>query len=615
MKCKTKSNKKKTTAHVQQTSDRFFITEHFIEQITVNTMNMNTITNTTMNTIAISVLDNQLSNIDAQLTQLKELKRTISNKKKLASKAVNKLESGLEAIEKAFIELGETGEELKAIVLKKINEHFKLFLSEPILENCELSSSLVKFPKKENTSNEYFTFEPTNNSAVSTYFNVAKAKVQSTYIAANNKNNLESVGTNLARIINNISYEIREATRFTDYKYELKIKGLDDNTIGWLTQWDYASPFYPQIVTTLKRIEVTKDMELTRENLPKGGGLIVNRFFPTEVNALEVDGFDKAKVRDAWDEEFEVYAKDWYIAKKTIALDDEPIEELDVPQDNESTEEVNELTDNESTEEVNAFMPVTESIKAVSAETVSNEWEELSEFARYNHSQEKMYIKFRDTKKTESWLNYLCKVTAITKELCSKKKQKKSYYLILEMSFASAKALVAKHSFQVDAPTDKDTFYLNSKTNELFIGVNYKSKAENLITQIKKFYDLSFLLKVKKATMLTHYKYEVTGTIVLNKEIELLRSLNWNINIMNKHNSELLKPYLKKDVELVEIDFNAIASEINISLKELEWDKDKSKQYLINTYSKYSRFQLTDDELIEFSNTLKELVKSYKEIL
>ena len=46
-------------------------------------------------------------------------------KKKLASKAVNKLESGLEAIEKTFIELGEAGEELKAIALEKINKYFK----------------------------------------------------------------------------------------------------------------------------------------------------------------------------------------------------------------------------------------------------------------------------------------------------------------------------------------------------------------------------------------------------------------------------------------------------------------------------------------------------------
>lgn len=243
---------------------------------------------------------------------------------------------------------------------------------------------------------------------------------------------------------------------------------------------------------------------------------------------------------------------------------------------------------------------------------VPDEWEELSAIARYNHSQEKLYIKFNSEGISESWFSYLHGIKAITEDFHKSRKQKDSYYSIFQLPFVSAKALVDKYDFNVLSPNDKDTSYFDNKT--LYIGVNNKNKAQNFIAQIRKTCNLPSTLKVNKSVMLTHYKYEISGTVTFEKEVELLRSLDWSKDITDEYNSELLEPYKKEDVEIIETDFNSISSEIEINMKTLGWDKEKGKQYLINTYGKKSRLQLTDDELIQFSNELKNLIDSHQSV-
>ncbi len=53
------------------------------------------------------------------------------------------------------------------------------------------------------------------------------------------------------------------------------------------------------------------------------------------------------------------------------------------------------------------------------------------------------------------------------------------------------------------------------------------------------------------------------------------------------------------------IEWEQIKEEIDSNMKRLGWSKKQGRQYLIKRYGKTSRFHLTDAELIEFNNFLK----------
>ncbi len=56
------------------------------------------------------------------------------------------------------------------------------------------------------------------------------------------------------------------------------------------------------------------------------------------------------------------------------------------------------------------------------------------------------------------------------------------------------------------------------------------------------------------------------------------------------------------------IEWEQIKEEIDSNMKKLGWSKKQGRQYLIKRYDKTSRFHLTDSELIEFNNFLKNKV-------
>ena len=56
------------------------------------------------------------------------------------------------------------------------------------------------------------------------------------------------------------------------------------------------------------------------------------------------------------------------------------------------------------------------------------------------------------------------------------------------------------------------------------------------------------------------------------------------------------------------IEWDQIKNEIDSNMKRLGWSKKQGKQYLIKRYGKTSRIHLTDSELIEFNNYLKNKV-------
>ena len=266
-----------------------------------------------MNTLTLPTLDTQLNTIELELQQLnsaiaekKALRKAIADKKKQAQKVFSLLENALMQVTETFSELGESAEELKAIALKKIEEYFPAF---------EKESKLVEFPQKKNDSNEFFTWQETSSPLVANYFNVSTGLPQATYIGGNNKKRLESIGNKLTELITGISFELSIAQRFNS-KYELKIKGLDDNTIGWLTQFDLSQDFYPQFVSSFYQAEIPTELKITPKNwVASPGAIIKNNLFDYCCHLQETDvvngtGIAKDLKTNAT---FSIYLDDWFV--------------------------------------------------------------------------------------------------------------------------------------------------------------------------------------------------------------------------------------------------------------------------------------------------------------
>ncbi|MDJ0719270.1 MAG: hypothetical protein QNJ54_34440 [Prochloraceae cyanobacterium] len=113
------------------------------------------------------------------------------------------------------------------------------------------SEELVTRPSKEPISNDFFVWQKTSNEAIANYFNVGAGKNQATYIGSNNKARLAELETKLINWLPGVSTSLRKAQRLP-YIYELKIKRLDDDTEGWLTQLDFDRDLAPQLKSNLE---------------------------------------------------------------------------------------------------------------------------------------------------------------------------------------------------------------------------------------------------------------------------------------------------------------------------------------------------------------------------
>ncbi|MDJ0723763.1 MAG: hypothetical protein QNJ38_01465 [Prochloraceae cyanobacterium] len=121
------------------------------------------------------------------------------------------------------------------------------------LGGYKVEETLIDRPEKENKSNDFYTWQPTSNSAVYNYFNVRRGVNQATYVGANNKARLKWLESKLLNLeLENIAIVLRKAQR-TNFKYELKIKGLDDDLIGWLTQFNFSSDLPSQFTSKVEK--------------------------------------------------------------------------------------------------------------------------------------------------------------------------------------------------------------------------------------------------------------------------------------------------------------------------------------------------------------------------
>ncbi|MDJ0717148.1 MAG: hypothetical protein QNJ54_23520 [Prochloraceae cyanobacterium] len=185
----------------------------------------------------LSELDKIIISLKSALERTKQEKKELVSQHRLVEKALDTFKNTVEKISWS----GEALEYLKSQILGLIpgNQVQKNTVSE-----------LTDRPAKENKSNDFFSWQPTSNEAISNYFNVTTGKVKATYIGSNSQQNLETLESKLIQWLPGISTSIRKA-KYLPFTYELKILRIDDNTINWLTGFDFSKPISPQLKSEL----------------------------------------------------------------------------------------------------------------------------------------------------------------------------------------------------------------------------------------------------------------------------------------------------------------------------------------------------------------------------
>ncbi len=189
---------------------------------------------------AVNIFTQELNEIEAAIAQLQEILKSKKEAKKLIIKQQRLVEKTIGSFKAAVEKLSgsnNASEYLREQVLGLIG-----------FDEVEKKSSeeLAPRPTKENRSNELFTWQPTSNEAIANYFNVCSGLPQATYIGSNSKQRLEEIESKLLQWLPGVSCSLRCAQRLP-YTYELKIKGLDDDSIGWLTAIDFSKPIIKQL--------------------------------------------------------------------------------------------------------------------------------------------------------------------------------------------------------------------------------------------------------------------------------------------------------------------------------------------------------------------------------
>ena len=181
----------------------------------------------------LSELDKTIISLKSALERTKQEKKEIVSQQRLVEKALDTFKTTVKKVSWS----GEALEYLKSQILGLIPGNQ---VQEDKVEE------LTDRPIKENKSNDFFSWQPTSNEAISNYFNVSRGQTQATYIGSNSKQRLEAIENKLIQWLPGVSTSLRKAQRLP-YTYELKVKNLDDNTIGWLTAIDFSKPIAPQL--------------------------------------------------------------------------------------------------------------------------------------------------------------------------------------------------------------------------------------------------------------------------------------------------------------------------------------------------------------------------------
>ena len=205
----------------------------------------------------IQVFDSELEQLYARIAEIKAQKKAVVAKKRLADRAIAKLSAAIDGV---LGLKGELGAEFNLRATEILGQVAKVIPFPTPNPNKE--KELVDNPPKENDSNEFFAWQPTQNENVGSYFDIEKGKTHCTYIGINSKRKAEQIVVKLREYYSGLNVETRKATRL-ESPYELKIFGLSDADVRWLAEQDICD------------VENWK-----REHLDKG----VNRLLSLEEN-------------------------------------------------------------------------------------------------------------------------------------------------------------------------------------------------------------------------------------------------------------------------------------------------------------------------------------------
>ena len=270
-----------------------------------------------MNSLTLSSLDTQLLNLDSELQKLQEtiaqkkaLRKQITQKKNLATKAIAKLETALLQVNQTFEQLGESAQELRAIAETKIKDYFVIgSVSQGSEMNSEPEVKLV-----ETKSNDYFQWQTTSNPHIASFFDMQKGKTHCTYIGSNNKSVIKSLVANLSKLFPISTDTSRDKVRL-GFKHEVKIWGLDDNAIGWLTQFDFSKSFANQFKNQLKAAEIADELKLSPDNkFAFPSAKITHNLYPITYTLVNFDAFGDAVAKDSNNQQFVIRWSDWHLA-------------------------------------------------------------------------------------------------------------------------------------------------------------------------------------------------------------------------------------------------------------------------------------------------------------
>lgn len=206
--------------------------------------------------VQINQFDAQLEQLYGRIAQIKEQKKEAVTKQKIAEKALSKLKA---AVTNAFELSAELGQEFADSAIAIIRDvvpnndgNFALQSNERQQDNSWLlvtryllleGSSQKPTAKSLPKSNEIYSWQPTSNSNVASYFNLEKGEIHCTYLGAKTKAAANQLAVKIRTWFEGVSLEIRIASRL-ETKYELKVSGFQDKHIEWLIKQDFEAIAY-----------------------------------------------------------------------------------------------------------------------------------------------------------------------------------------------------------------------------------------------------------------------------------------------------------------------------------------------------------------------------------
>ena len=200
----------------------------------------------------LSELGKTIISLKDALERTKQEKKEIVSQQRLVEKAIDTFKTTVEKVRWS----GDAIEYLRQQVLG-------LIPGNQVQEETE--EELIEYSNKEPDNNELFTWQPTSNEALANYFNLSAGKIQATYIGSKSKQRLEAIENKLMHWIPGISTSIRKA-KHLPFTYELKILRLDDETIKWLTGFDFSKPISPQLKSESPTLEENNNSSVSATN-------------------------------------------------------------------------------------------------------------------------------------------------------------------------------------------------------------------------------------------------------------------------------------------------------------------------------------------------------------